>query len=130
METKSESEDWITIDKFEYNKTPFDVEDIEKYKTEDEYMDLTVELFKEMTTITDYNSTALRLDEKNNPRRWTRDEAILGGMLVRLTKLLVGFTDLTCERKGEIANILVRPIIENCVNLKLLLKNKSEELFQ
>ena len=72
----------------------------------------------------------MRLDKNQNLRRWTRDEAVLGGMMVILTKILMGITDLTCQRKWEIAYIFVRPVIETCVNLKLLLKNNSEELFQ
>ena len=130
LNTKGDREELMTIDEMEYNKTPLEIEKIRKYTSEDDYMKLVVEMFKEMITIIRYNSNALRLDENNYPRRWTRDEAILGGMMVRLTKILMGIIDLTCQRKWEIAYILVRPAIETCVNLKFLLKHKSEELFQ
>lgn len=127
---KSDNKDLITIDQMEYNKTPFDVEEIGKYTSENDFMKLVVEMFKEMITINYWDSNALRLDENNNPRRWTRDEAILGGMMVRLNKLLVGILEQTCQQKWELAYIFLRSAMETCVNLKYLIQNNSKELYQ
>lgn len=130
LDTKGDNGELITLDEIEFSKIPFSKKEIEKYSSENDYMRLIVEMFKEMVTINHYNSNALRLDEKENPRYWTRDEAILGGMMVRLTKLLMGIIDLTCQHKWEIANILFRSAIETGINIRFLIKKNTKDAFQ
>ena len=92
-------------------------------------MNLAVELFKEVGNLTSLISCSYRLDENNNPRLWSRNEAILGGLMVRLSKLQIGFIEQICNKRQEIAMIIFRSLSETIVNILYLLKNKKSELF-
>jgi hypothetical protein len=120
----------LTLEDFKFTKTVIDFNEIEKYQNEDEYMALAVELFKEVSQITSIVSCALRLDLRNNPRKWSRNEAILGGLMIRLNKLQIGFLDQICQKRLEIANILFRCIGENIINLKYLLERENDGVFE
>lgn len=119
----------LTLDDFTFPKTEVDVEKIRKFDSEDQFMSLAVELLKEVGQITTILSCAYRFDEYHNPRKWTRNEAILGGLMVRINKLQRGILDQVCQKRLEIANILFRCLTESIVNLKYLLMENSEELF-
>ena len=114
---------------FKIPKTKVEIEKIKKFESEENFMSLSVELFKEVATFTSILSCSYRLDNKNNPREWKRNEAILGGLMIRLTKLQVGFIDQICQKRMEIANIIFRCMGENIINLIYLLKKKADNLF-
>ncbi len=59
-------------------------------------------------------------------RRWSRNEAILGGHVVRLYKLISALLDQICQRRREIAFIIGRLAFECVVNLRFLLKNVDD----
>ena len=119
----------LTLNDFTLPKTKVDVEEIKKYDSEDEFMWLAVELFKEVSKITAILSCTYRLGEKGNPRNWNRNEAILGGLMVRINKLQISIFDQICQNHMEIAVILFRCLAESLINLEYLLKRDSEELF-
>lgn len=119
----------LTLDDFEFKRTEVDVEEIKRYKSNDQFMSLGVELLKETGVITVAIGSAYRLDAQNNPRKWTRNEAILGGLMVRLAKLQLGLLASICERHSEIAYILFRCLAETVINLKYLLVKNSAKLF-
>jgi hypothetical protein len=60
---------------------------------------------------------------------WTRDEAIVGGHVVRLHKLISGVLQHTCDGRRELAVVFVRPVFECGVNLCYMLKNPRREVF-
>lgn len=122
--------DSLFLSDFEFPKTLINIEEIKKYDSEDQFMSLAVELFKEVGQITSILSCTYRHDDYNNPRKWTRNEAILSGLMVRLNKLQVGFLDQICQKRLELANILVRCLSENIINLKYLLERVDEDVFE
>jgi hypothetical protein len=119
----------ITLDEFQFEKTEINEEDIKKFDSENGFMHLAVELLKEVGIITTVNACTFRFDENNNPRKWSRNEAISGGLMVRITKLQSSFLDQVCQNRMESAMILFRCIGESLINIHYLLKNESSELY-
>lgn len=119
----------LKLDDFQFEKTEINEEDIGKLDSEDDFMNLAVELLKEVGIITTVNACTFRFDENNNPRRWSRNEAISGGLMVRITKLQSSFLDQVCQKRMESAMILFRCIGESLINIHYLLRNESNELY-
>lgn len=119
----------LTLNDFEFPKTKVNVEEIRKFASEDQFMSLAVELLKETAQITALLACTYRLDSEGNPRKWRRNEAVVGGLMVRISKLQMAFLDQMCQNRMEIANIISRSLAEGIFNLIYLLKNSSDELF-
>ncbi len=119
----------LNIDDFDFPKTPVNVAEIHKFKTEGQFTELSVELLKEVIQITSLLACTYRLDDKGNPRKWKRNEAIVGGLMVRTSKLQTAFLDQICQNHMEIAHIISRSLTEGIFNIIYLLKNYKEELF-
>ncbi|WP_209507881.1 MULTISPECIES: DUF5677 domain-containing protein [unclassified Ruegeria] len=60
---------------------------------------------------------------------WTRNEAIIGGSLVRLYKLIDAILDQTCKHRLETAFILSRLHFETTVNSIFLMRNPEQANF-
>ena len=118
----------LNLEDFNFNKTVVDSEEIKNFNSEDGFMNLAVELFKETAIITTVLACAFRLDENNNPRKWNRNEAIVGGLMVRMTKLQSSFLDQVCQCRLEIVMILLRCLGECLINIRYLLEKNSDEL--
>lgn len=84
---------FLTLKDFDFSKTRVEVNTIKKFNNESQFMSLAVELFKEVGKITSILACAYRNTETSAPRKWTRNEAILGGLMVRVTKLSIGILD-------------------------------------
>lgn len=119
----------ISIKNIKFLKTRVDIEEIKKYESEEEFMTLGVELLKEVGIISSVLGCSFALDENNNPRKWTRNEAILAGLMIRLTKLQQALLDQTCQKRREIVEIIFRCLMETIINLHFLLENNSEKMF-
>ena len=119
----------LNLDDFEFPKTPVNVEEIQKFNNEDQFTALAVELFKEVMQITTLLACTYRLDPYGNPKKWQRNEAVVGGLMVRISKLQMAFLDQICQNRREIASIIERSLGEGIFNLIYLLKNSSDELF-
>jgi len=119
----------LNLDDFEFPKTSVNVEEIQKFNNEDQFTALAVELFKEVMQITTLLACTYRLDQDGNPKKWQRNEAILGGLMIRISKLQMAFLDQICQNRMEITNIIDRSLAEGIFNLIYLLKNSSDELF-
>jgi hypothetical protein len=63
------------------------------------------------------------------PEGWNRSEAIIGGSLIRMTKLLDAILDQTCRHRLETSFILSRLLFETCVNTAYLMADPKEEQF-
>jgi hypothetical protein len=63
-------------------------------------------------------------------RKWTRDQAILGGLLVRAYKLTSALLDQTCQRRRETIFILGRLLFETLINIQYLATKDSEAIYQ
>lgn len=60
---------------------------------------------------------------------WSRNEAILGGNMVRLYKLILMIVDQSRQSRGEFIGGLIRLAYETIVTIKFLIKNPTEENF-
>ena len=119
----------LTLGDFEFPRTKVNVEEIRRFNNEDQFTALAVELLKEVAQITALLACTYRLDNEGNPRKWKRNEAVVGGLMVRISKLQTAFLDQVCQNRMEIANIIERSLAEGIFNLIYLLKNSSNELF-
>jgi hypothetical protein len=97
---------------------------------DDAFVQAGLDLLKEVTQIVIVLASATRMTPENRGEHWTRDEAVLGGQIVRLMKLLVGFLDGATKRGGEIANYFTRGLLETAVNIRYLTQQDSPETFQ
>jgi hypothetical protein len=68
------------------------------------------------------------LDDRGNRSPLTMDEAVIGGLFVRMTKLLRGLFDASQAEESEVHQIVARCVVETAVNLRwLLLQDDPEE---
>jgi Family of unknown function (DUF5677) len=99
-----------------------DADQIRQFGSEDEFMKLSVRLLVEIAS---YVCVAANLLDNSSP--WDRDHAAVLGNMVRLYKLLHGLLDQLCQRRGELALIMVRLIFESLINIQFLIKEFSPE---
>ncbi len=125
-------EKYLKIKDFKLEKTIVDLQELKKFHSQEQYVSLGVELLKEACRITTLLAFAHPLDNVNKPRKWTRNEAISSGLMVRLRKLQLGIVDATERQRMEIAHILFRCLVETVINLRYLLKKgkESENIYQ
>lgn len=119
----------LGLEDFKIYKVPVNSEELLITNREGPFIHLGVELLKELAQYLAILGCMYKLDDNNNPRLWTRNEAILGGMMIRIVKLMHGFLDNVCKNRMELANIFTRCLAETAVNLKYLLTFQSDELF-
>lgn len=125
-------EEFLKIKDFNLKKTKVDLQELKKFQSQEQYVSIAVELLKEAARITTLLAFTHPLDNLNKPRKWTRNEAILSGLMVRLTKLQLGIIDATDKQRMEIAHLLFRCLAETVINLRyLLIKGKeSEDIYE
>jgi len=105
-------------------------DDIKQYSSDDQYMDLLVELTKEAASLLTVVACLTRGGSPTDIQPWPRNKAILCGLLVRTCKLLTGFMDSVCAGKFEFVAIHSRLIFETCVNLRFLIAEDSAETYE
>jgi len=107
-------------------KTEFDIDAISKFTSEHNFMGVAVDLLIEAGSHVSVAACVLPYPAKG----WNVDQAVLGGHLVRLYKLLSGLLDQTCQRRRETTFILARLAFECIINLKYLVKFYNTELLR
>ena len=107
----------------EINPVPVDEERLATFNKEWDFMALAVDLLGEVTAYTATASCVMGVTPQ-----WNRDQAAIGGNMVRLTKLLSAFLDQTCQKRGESSLILARLVFETVVTIKFLIQNYSRSL--
>jgi len=96
---------------------------IAAFTNEEDFMELAFNLLREVTSYTGLAAGTL------GPKpAWTRDQAAVGGNMVRLSKLLSAFLDQTQQRRPETSTILSRLTFETIVNVRYLIANFGPEL--
>lgn len=106
-------------------RTVIDEGSIATFESEGSYVGLAVDLVIEAGS---YVSVAAHLF-RNEDMHWTRNEAVLGGHLVRLFKLLDALLDQTCKHRRETSIVITRLIFECIVNLRYMIAHASDDLF-
>jgi hypothetical protein len=94
-------------------------------KSEDHFNALTVDLLKEVGSFICVAASILPGDTGH----WSRNQAIYGGHLVRLFKLISALLDQICQRRRETTFIMSRLAFETIVNLAYFIDHGAPELF-
>lgn len=97
-------------------------EQIKKFDEEFNFMDADVELLKQTIELLFLVVQDLYYENEQNPAKLNRDDAVLAGNLVRITKLSTSFLQNVCDHKLEICFILNRCLAETYINLRYLLE--------
>jgi hypothetical protein len=106
----------------------YSTDEIMAIQREEELMEANVELLKQTIRLL-WIVTELRyFVQDRKPKAIDRYEAVVGGNIVRLTKLNTSFLQNVCERKSEICFILSRCIAETSINLKYILQEGEERV--
>lgn len=96
---------------------------IAAFTREWDFMVLASELLREVTSYVSVAACVL-----GSAPAWTRDQAAVGGNMVRLSKLLSAFLDQTVQKKMETSAILSRLAFETIVNVRYLIANHGPDL--
>lgn len=107
-------------------RTEIDESQVRKFESEGDFIGLSVSLLIEAGS---YICIAGNLYPAET-HSWNRNQAILGGHLVRLYKLIDGLLDQTCKHRRETSFVLGRLAFECIVNLRYLIAHASDELFR
>jgi uncharacterized protein DUF5677 len=100
-----------------------DPDAIAAFTHEWDFMVLASELLREVTSYVCVAACTL-----GSAPAWTRDQAAVGGNMVRLSKLLWVYLDQIVQKKFESSTILSRLAFETIVNARYLIANFSPEL--
>jgi hypothetical protein len=110
----------------EIKRTEIDPKAVKKFSSEADFVGLSLELLIETGSWLWVAGNLLPAVTQ----AWDRDQAVVGGHVVRLYKLISAMLDQTCQRRREISFILARLAFECIINLRFLIKNSSEEMFR
>jgi len=112
-------------DIFKINKVAVQEEEIKKFTSEKDFLCLSIDVLIEVGSFVCVAANLYPLDRKE----WNRDEAILGGHLVRLYKLISATLDQATQLRRETTYIFARLAFECIINLRYLIKHASPGLF-
>lgn len=73
---------------------------------------------------------ATGVDDKEGRRGLTLDEAVIGGLFVRMTKLVRGLFDASQSDEYEVPQVVARCVVETAVNIRWLLKEDDAEEYR
>lgn len=102
--------------------------EIEAFDNMDYFMDANVELLKQTIELLYHMVGFKYCDIYGNSMVISKDEAVLGGNIVRLIKLNTSFLQNICEGKLEICYIINRCLAETYVNCKYILIEGEERV--
>jgi Family of unknown function (DUF5677) len=118
------------LERVEYEPYEPDWRSLGETDQEDVFAEAAFELLKD---IAQTNVVAVCIEERDDegaPIPMTRDAAILGALLVRCMKLTHGLLQTASDRRMELLNLFIRPLIESAVNLRFLLELGNPDVFQ
>lgn len=99
---------------------------LRQYEREDDFNELSVKLMIEFGSWAYIAASILPGDTK----RWNRNQAVVGGLVVRFYKLISALLDQTCQHRREITFVLARLAFECVVNIRYLLLKNSDDVYQ
>jgi hypothetical protein len=102
--------------------------EIYEFVDNDDYMDAYVELLKDSIECLWYIVYLKYFEKNDTPKEIGKDDAVVGGNLIRLIKLNTSFLENICLKKSEICLIVNRCIAETAINLKYLLIESEERV--
>jgi hypothetical protein len=107
----------------EIERITVDPEKLTAFSREAEFLALSFDLLRETSSYVCISACII-----GTAPTWTRNQAVIGGNMVRLFKLLSAFLDQTMQDRLEIGAILARLCFETCVNVRYLVENFSDDL--
>lgn len=113
------------MDMPEIDRVVIDADVLQQFTREDDFTGVAVELLKEAASYVCLAASILPGDT----RSWTRDQAIVGGQLVRLFKMMSAMLDQTCQHRGETVIIFSRLAFECMVNVLYFVQEDSPDIF-
>jgi len=113
-------------------ETEYALDERELKSTADEepFVDAGFELLKDVAHDVTILGHSGRLATDGTHVPFTRDEAILGGLIVRIMKLTHAFLHGASNQGEEIANYFLRGLAETSLNVRFLIHENSPEMFQ
>lgn len=102
--------------------------EISDFLSADSFMDAYVEFLKNSIECLWYLVHLKYCDKDGIPIEISKDDAVIGGNLIRLIKLNTSFLENVCGNKAEICLIINRCIAETVINLKYLLIESEERV--
>ncbi len=112
-------------DFFKIEKVAIQQEGIKGFTSEKDFLGLSIDILIEVASFVCVAANLYPIDRKE----WNRDEAILGGHLVRLYKLASAMLDQATQLRRETTYIFARLAFECIINLRYLIKYASKSLF-
>lgn len=114
----------INVDKVErVTRVIVDESALERFTSEFDYTYLAFELAKEA-----YAYLCRAAGTVGENPQWSRDQAVIGGNMVRLSKLTNVFLDQVQQKRLESAVVQARLAFETCVNVRYLMARFSTDL--
>lgn len=107
----------------EIQRTPVNASLVRAYRRESQHTSLAFDLLRETSLWTIILGSAYA----ENIRAWNVREAVLGGHLLRLGKLLRAFLEQTGSDRGELAWVSIRLVGECTINLRYLLLTRGDQ---
>lgn len=120
----------LRLSDFELRDTKIDEEELKQYSDEDKFNSISVELMKDVGQITAILASSYRMDEEYNARLWNRNEAIIGGLMIRVAKLQMALLDQFCQNRSEIVEIIFRCFAETLINIEYLIKVDDDKVYK
>lgn len=108
----------------EVDRTPVDPEALLSSASEQEHLRVAYDLTRETTALVGLAGAATE-----DPQGcWTVEEAVIGGQVVRLFRLLRALLEQVRASRAEIGWVISRMIMETVINIRFFLKHNSPEL--
>ena len=114
----------ITSTLAEINRTTVDQAELSSFVSENQHYGVAFNLFRETA-----GCVCILASTTVGPEpTWNIGQAVLGGHLVRMFKLMKFVMEESIERRDEMLSVLVRLLAECVINLRYLIRNNSTEL--
>jgi hypothetical protein len=111
-------------------KRKYSKSDVHEFSDYHQFMDASVELMKQTIELLWILIGIGYCDENGEPKKISKEEAVVAGNINRYIKLNTSFLQNICEGKIEIASILSRCIGETYINTKYLMSNSEERVIK
>jgi hypothetical protein len=105
------------------NRVAVDTQEIAAFKSESAFLVLATNLMIEVASY-----VCIGASLSSHPNGWDRDQAVVGGNMVRLYKLMSAFLDQSNQDRAETVTIVSRLMFETIVSIRYLAANLSPAL--
>jgi len=118
------------MNKIENINPKYSKQEIKNFKNEFIFTEAFVELLKQTITLLYLIVDEKYCDENGDPKKITKNEAIIGGNLTRIIKLNTSLLQNICDRKLEICYILHRCLLETSINIQYMLLEGEDNVLR